>query len=89
MFDVDLYQSAVENAPTRKTREVERLCIITCLCETPYDQLPIFTNACKETFRRLSYDVEMTSTGASLDWAVYIDGKKQGQKNVEVQYDSQ
>jgi len=88
-FDVDLYQSAVENAPTRKTQEVERLCVITCHCETPYDQLPIFTNAWNETFRKFSYDIEMTSTGASLDWAVYIDGKKQGQKNVEVQYDSQ
>jgi len=89
MFDVDLYQSAVKNAPTRKTQEVERLCVITCLCETPYNQLPIFTNMLGETFRKLYYNIEMTSTGASLDFAVYMDGKRLGQKNVEVQYDFQ
>ena len=84
-----LYQSAAKEAPTRQTKEVERLCIITCLCETPYDQLPVFTNARGEAFRKLEYDVEMRSTGALLEFTVYHKGKKQGQENVKVQYDSQ
>jgi hypothetical protein len=70
------------------TEEVEQLCIITCVCETPYDQLPIFTNAQGEAFRELKYEVEMRSTGALLEFTVYHNGKKQGQKNVKVQYDS-
>jgi len=88
-FEIRLYQSAAKKAPTRKTKEVERLCTITCFLETPYDKLPIFTNVRGEAFRKLSYDVEMRSTGALLEFTVYGNGKKQGQKNVEVQYDCQ
>jgi hypothetical protein len=84
-----LYQSSAKDTPTRKTKEVEPLCMITCLCETPYYQLPIFTNAQGEAFRKLAYEVEMRSTGALLEFTVYHNGKKQGQKNVKVQYDSQ
>jgi hypothetical protein len=51
--------------------------------------LPTFTNSLGKVFHTLNFEVEMESTGGSLGFAVYHNGKRQGSKHVEVDYETQ
>ena len=37
--------------------------------------------------KRLDYKLEMVPSGASMDFVVYIEGRKLGRQNVEVQFE--
>jgi hypothetical protein len=74
------------NPPTRKTAEVKNLCMIDFAVDIPYRQLQDYTNPNGELLKRLVFEIEMTPSGASLDFAVLINGKRQGAQNVAVNF---
>ncbi|OCK99574.1 actin-like ATPase domain-containing protein [Cenococcum geophilum 1.58] len=85
-FSISLNHSETQDPPIRKTGEVLRLCDITVRLETPFEKLPIYINRLGHHCRKIAFEIEMTSSGGSLDFVAYIDGKKQGQRNVNVMY---
>ena len=48
--------------------------------------LPTRTNSLGQVYHKLDYEVEMTCSGSSIDFAVIYDGKRQGSRNVAVDY---
>lgn len=74
------------NPPTRKTADVKNLCTIDFTVDTPYWQLPDYTNPKGEVLKRLEFEIEMTPSGASLEFAVLVNGKRQGAQNVAVNF---
>jgi hypothetical protein len=67
---------------------VEELCTIKWDAKLDVSSLPTFTNRLGRVFYQLNYKIVMTCAGGSLDFAVYHDGKRQGSKNVVVEYES-
>ncbi|KAH6856361.1 hypothetical protein B0I37DRAFT_425624 [Chaetomium sp. MPI-CAGE-AT-0009] len=67
---------------------VEKLCTINWDAKLNISSLPTFTNRLGRVFYLLKYSFQMTCVGGSLDFAVYHDGKRQGSKNVVVDYES-
>ncbi|KAK3294582.1 uncharacterized protein B0H64DRAFT_463570, partial [Chaetomium fimeti] len=64
------------------------LCTIKWDSEIAVSSLRTFTNCLGKVYHSLDFEVEMTCAGGSLDFAVYHDGKRQGSKNVVVDYES-
>jgi len=83
---LDLMQYDELDPPTRKTADVKSLCTIDFTTGIPYEKLPDFTNPKGEVLKRLSFEIEMTPSGASLDFVVLINGKRQGAQNVAVNF---
>lgn len=53
-----------------------------------FDQLPQHVSAADGmTLRRLDYQVQMVTTGTSMEWEVRVDGVLQGQEALEIQED--
>lgn len=83
---LSLQQCDELNPPTRKTADVKNLCTIDFTVDTPYWQLPDYTNPKGEVLKRLEFEIEMTPSGASLEFAVLVNGKRQGAQNVAVNF---
>ncbi|KAH6632067.1 hypothetical protein F5144DRAFT_612594 [Chaetomium tenue] len=84
-----IYLSKSNPSPGRwKDGGVEELCTIKWDAKLDISSLPTFTNPLGRVFYQLDYTIKMTSVGGSLDFAVYRDGKRQGSKNIVVEYDS-
>ncbi|KAK2006639.1 actin-like ATPase domain-containing protein [Colletotrichum eremochloae] len=77
-----LYYSASWPTPGRKDSTVKHLCTIIWNKKVDFESLPTFTNPAGKVYYRLSYDIEMTCDGTSLDFTVFHDGKRVAAKNV-------
>jgi len=86
-FAVSILYSETKGATNRKEAEVARMCEIRIRLETSFDSLPIFFNTQGIEYRKISYDVEMTSQGGLLKFSAYINGRRQGEQNVQVKYE--
>ena len=83
-----IYASTTPTPPQRwNGATVKELCTIKWDTEIDVVKLPTYTNCLGKVFHVLNFEVEMTSSGSSLDFAVYHDGKRQGSKNVVVDYE--
>jgi len=83
-----IYTSTSNPSPKRWEDNVEELCTIKWETKIDISSLPTFTNCLGKVFYELLADVEMTCTGGSLDFAIYHDGKRQGSKNMAVDYET-
>jgi hypothetical protein len=82
-----IYTSTSDTPPQRWDANMRVLCTIAWDTEVDISSLPIFTNRLGKLFHKLEFEVEMTCMGGALDFAVYHDGKRQGSKNVVVDYE--
>ncbi|KAK0636532.1 hypothetical protein B0T17DRAFT_571447 [Bombardia bombarda] len=82
-----IYYSTVSPPSPRFNKSVVQLCTIQWDTQIDVHSLPTFTNSLGEVFYELQYEIEMTCSGASVDFAVYFQGKRQGSKNVGVKYE--
>lgn len=83
---VSLLQCDEAEPPSRKTSNVKPLCTIEFQVDTPFWKLQDYTNPNGEVLKRLNYAVEMIPSGATLDFEVSINGKRQGTQNVSVSF---
>ncbi|OLN95475.1 Heat shock 70 kDa protein 12B [Colletotrichum chlorophyti] len=86
-FEVELYECEDQEAPTRRTPSVNFLCSIKCKLDIPYSKLPEFKTQDGVRAKRMDYEVEMVPSGASMEFVVYIEGRKQGVRNADVRFD--
>jgi hypothetical protein len=82
----DLQTCEDEQPPDRLTSSVKELCDIESSLDVPFHSLPNWTNSEGQRFKKLEYEVEMVPSGATLEVAVYIDGRKQDSKNTAVRF---
>jgi hypothetical protein len=71
--------------PSRKTAQVTRLCTIDSKLP-PFSELPIYRNEAGKCFRIVQFDLLLTLQGTSLEWSVWINNEKQGEKSVGIVY---
>ncbi|KAH9226360.1 hypothetical protein K456DRAFT_1754919 [Colletotrichum gloeosporioides 23] len=62
--------------PDREDYRVNAKCKFQLIVTTPYSELPDFRTADGTMVKKLGYEIGMIPSGASLDFAVYIDGKE-------------
>ncbi|KAK1960022.1 actin-like ATPase domain-containing protein [Colletotrichum sublineola] len=82
-----LYYSASWPTPGRNDSTVKHLCTIIWNKKVDFESLPTFTNPAGKVFYRLSWDIEMTCDGTSLDFTVFHDGKRVAARNVSVEFE--
>jgi hypothetical protein len=81
---VDLWHCD-QSPPTRKVSYVQKLCRIDARLP-PLSTLPVIHNNAGKKFHVVHFDLLMTPQGTSLEWTVWINGEKQGEKTVDVVY---
>jgi len=77
-----------EEEPPKRAAEpsVTALCDISCNLDVHFNELPVSKNSKGLEFRVMVFDVRMLSEDASLQFGVYVKGRKQGHQNVQVQF---
>ncbi len=85
-FSYSIYQCEDAVAPDRRTASVQYMCAVDWTLDVPYSLLETFTNSKGERLKKLSYEIEMVPTGASVEFVLYIDGRKQESQNVKVNF---
>ncbi|KAL4917369.1 hypothetical protein BDW62DRAFT_183956 [Aspergillus aurantiobrunneus] len=86
-FAVELFECEDHDPPSRAEKSVTPHCTIDCTLDVPFESLEDFTSA--ETgsrMKKLSFDLEMVPSGATVQFVVYIDGRRQGSQNANVRF---
>ncbi len=86
--ETNIYKSTTSPPPTRMDRSVNKLCTIKWDTDIDLQSLPTYTNPLGKVFYELVFEIQMTCVAGSLDFAVYHNGKRQGSKHVEVDYET-
>ncbi|KAH0438208.1 hypothetical protein CcaCcLH18_03475 [Colletotrichum camelliae] len=81
---VTVYTSAAWPPPTTENDDVHELCTIAWTKNINIQSLPRYTNPLGKVFSKLGYEVEMTCSGGTIDFAILQDGKQVGTQNVSV-----
>lgn len=63
---------------------MESLGTLSCVLDVQFSGLQ--ESKRKKGVRVLGYEIEMVPSGASLEFSLYIDGRKQGAKSVRMAY---
>ncbi|KAJ4401976.1 hypothetical protein N0V85_005400 [Neurospora sp. IMI 360204] len=83
-----IYLTTVTPPPDRTESTVKELCKIKWEMVVDILSLPTRTNSLGKVYHILDFEVEMICSGSSIDFAVIYNGKRQGSKNVAVEYSS-
>ncbi|KAK1783177.1 hypothetical protein QBC45DRAFT_466942 [Copromyces sp. CBS 386.78] len=81
-----IYLTTVSPPPHRAESTVKSLCSIKWDMPVDILSLPTRTNSLGKVYHQLDFEIEMTCSGSSIDFAVIYNGKRQGSKNVAVEY---
>ena len=82
-----LFQCDDETAPTRWTTGMSQLCRVEYTPDISYAGLEDFTSASTgEDMKKLNYELELKPSGASAEFAVLMNGKRQANKNVDISF---
>ncbi|KAF2651441.1 hypothetical protein K491DRAFT_637347 [Lophiostoma macrostomum CBS 122681] len=85
-FQVDIWTSDDVNPPNRKTKGSKEHSTVTVTLETPFEDLPTYTNANFDTYRMVEWEIELTCSGTLLRFAAIVNGKRQKAKNIKAEY---
>ncbi|KAI1422316.1 hypothetical protein F5Y12DRAFT_786866 [Xylaria sp. FL1777] len=83
-LSIALLQCDDEAPPERGIPSVQRLATLYCSLDVLYSDLPNYKN--KTGVKILIYELEMVPSGASLEFTLYVGGRKQGGKSVMVNF---
>ncbi|KAI0112712.1 actin-like ATPase domain-containing protein [Hypoxylon sp. NC0597] len=85
-----IYQCTDQVAPSRITSAATALCSIKWTPDVSFEDLKWKTNKSGKKYKELEYAVEFIPLGATAEFAIYIDGRKQKGKGsiVNIQYNS-
>ena len=72
--------------PTRAGHSVFQFCVINWETSIDFSRLPTYKNSLGTVYSQLDFDIEMTCSAGSVDFAVYHEGKRVGSKNVSVDF---
>ncbi|KAI6613465.1 hypothetical protein MCOR14_011598 [Pyricularia oryzae] len=83
---LSLYDCEEPVAPMRKTDAVKSMCTITFDSKIDKDEYSQHTNRLGKKYKQLDFEVEMVPQGASVEFGVYIGGRKLGARSVNVRF---
>lgn len=87
-LSISLMQCEDDNPPVRETPSVKTLYDIKWIIEKPWSELETFKSATTgKQVRRLRYVLQMSPSGASLDFVILVDGVRQGAENAQVKFE--
>ncbi|RWA10740.1 hypothetical protein EKO27_g4359 [Xylaria grammica] len=87
LVTVDIQGCDEKVPPSRNTDLVKHECSINCDIGIPFSELSDWENPEGKKLKRLVYDIEMVPSGATLEFNVYLDGRKMGASNVAVKFE--
>lgn len=76
-FTIILWRCDRPSPPPRKESDVRQEGVIICAVNTPFEQLPQYTNPHGEVWRNVEFQVEMKPQGTMLEFVVYYNGTRQ------------
>ncbi|TLS21543.1 uncharacterized protein PpBr36_10253 [Pyricularia pennisetigena] len=85
-MEISLYDCDDPVAPIRRTDVVKSMCTITFESKVNKEDYSQLTNKLGKRYRRLDYEIEMVPQGASVEFGVYIGGRKLGAQSVNVRF---
>jgi hypothetical protein len=85
-FTVELFQCEDEAPPERKVSSVQALGTLYCNLDVQYSELPDFYSKTGVMVKRLNYEVELVPSGASVEFVLYYNGRKQGSKSASIHF---
>lgn len=85
-ISVRLFHCFDEVPPIRKTTNVKRLGTLTCALDVNYSELPKFKSKKSVMVRKLGYEIELIPSGASVQFVLYVGGRKQGSEKVDISF---
>lgn len=85
-LSLELYQCEDEVPPTRYIHSVQRLGTLCCDLDVQYADLPDFKSKTGVKMKKLAYKVEMVPSGASIEFVLYVDGRKQGSQGAKIHF---
>lgn len=59
---------------------------VNCKLDIPFSALEDWKSPTGEKMKKMLFEVEMIPSGASVEFVVYIDGRKQGAQNANVRF---
>ncbi|KAK3398271.1 hypothetical protein B0T20DRAFT_498039 [Sordaria brevicollis] len=80
-----IIETVVHHYDTSETT-VTKLCSVKWETAIVVPSLPLYTNPLGKIYHKLNYEYHMTCAGESVDFAIYHNGKRQGSKNVSIDY---
>jgi hypothetical protein len=83
---VDLYQCEDEVPPTRCTPSVRTLGKLSCGLDVEYSDLPDFKSKTGVMMKKLEFELELVPSGASVEFVLYVDGRKQGSERAKIRF---
>ncbi|KAF2814241.1 actin-like ATPase domain-containing protein [Mytilinidion resinicola] len=83
---LQLYQCKDEVPPSRRTSSVTELCQVSRSIDVPFSAFTTVINSCGESIKKISWEVEVVPSGAAVEFAFYIDGRKQQAQNALVHF---
>ncbi|KAK3936893.1 hypothetical protein QBC46DRAFT_357106 [Diplogelasinospora grovesii] len=84
-FTVPLHECDDADAPTRRTSSVKPLCNV--VVEVACSEYEDFENGQGKLVKKLEYDVEMIPSGSSLEFVVYLKGRRLAEKSVDISFE--
>ena len=84
-----IYLSFLSPPPSMRDDTVTKICSIKWAAPVDISSLPTFTNSIGKVYHVMLLEYRLNCSGASVDFAVYYNGKKQGAKNIVIDYDSE
>ncbi|EEU41915.1 uncharacterized protein NECHADRAFT_50859 [Fusarium vanettenii 77-13-4] len=85
-FKVAISQCQEDMPPTRRNDSVKTWVTINCSIDTPFWGLKDHWNKAGIRVKRIDYHVEMVPSGASIEFAVVVDGKKVGKSQFQAHF---
>ncbi|KAM0240125.1 hypothetical protein ACHAP5_008045 [Fusarium lateritium] len=85
-FELELYQCDEDSPPSRRESSVKGFTKIECKIDISWSDLEDYQNAKGANFKKLCFDVRMVPSGASVEFAVFANGKRIGGSNINVHY---
>ncbi|KAH7329328.1 hypothetical protein B0I35DRAFT_473943 [Stachybotrys elegans] len=83
------YISDEDPPPTWRTPQVKRLCSIRWSQIPSYEKLPKWKNPRGIYYRQICYEIEMSTDGGCLEFAVIYDGKTMGKQSVSIDFETE
>ncbi|KAI8655978.1 hypothetical protein NCS55_01251700 [Fusarium keratoplasticum] len=83
---VTICQCHEDTPPTRENSTVERWATIKCSVNVPFRDLEDYRNKAGIRVKKLEFHVEMVPSGASIEFAVVVNGKKVGQSQFQTHF---
>ena len=86
-FSVQLHHCQDEIPPSRKTSNVTPLGTIECTLDVPFSSLRDFISPSGEKAKKMDYEVRTVPSGATVEFAVSIDGRRLGKSISKLRFE--